>query len=292
MAKKYLNRAWMTTATTGTGTITLGAAKSNDYFTFAEAGISNTDTVHYVIVDGTDVEIGLGTYTSSGTTLSRDTVIASRVGGTAGTSKLNLSGSATVYVTSVASDLQAVYDLLVNLTANSVLARAASSAGAASGVALSASQFPGRGSTGNVAACAPDGSTLEFSGTTLRVKDAGITPAKLSGAQSGSAPAYAARAWINFNGTGTPAARASGNVSSITDNAAGSWDINFTTAMADTNYTTVVSGGYYATDNGRSFAQVGPRANVATGSVRVYQQSSTTGATRQDVDEYNVVIFR
>ena len=169
MAKKYLNRAWMTTSTTGTGTITLGTAKSNDYLTFAEAGIADSDTANYVIIDGTDFEVGLGTYTSSGTTFSRDTVIVSKVGGTSGTSKLNLSGSATIFLTETASDAQAVYDLLVNLAANSVLARAASSAGAASGVALAASQVIGRGSSGDVAAIGLAPSALAMDTTTIRV---------------------------------------------------------------------------------------------------------------------------
>lgn len=50
-----------------------------------------------------------------------------------------------------------------------------------------------------------------------------------------------AKAWVNFNGTGTVAIRASYNVSSITDNAVGNYTVNFTTAMADANYA-VVSG--------------------------------------------------
>jgi hypothetical protein len=53
---------------------------------------------------------------------------------------------------------------------------------------------------------------------------------------SGSAPSYSARAWVNFNGTGTVAIRASGNVSSITDNGTGDYTVNFTVAMADANY--------------------------------------------------------
>lgn len=53
---------------------------------------------------------------------------------------------------------------------------------------------------------------------------------------SGSAPVYACRAWVNFNGTGTVAIRASGNVSSITDNGTGDYTLNFTTAMPDANY--------------------------------------------------------
>lgn len=56
------------------------------------------------------------------------------------------------------------------------------------------------------------------------------------------AAAYACRAWVNFNGTGTVAIRASGNVSSITDNGTGDYTINFTTAMSDANYTVVGQG--------------------------------------------------
>ena len=50
------------------------------------------------------------------------------------------------------------------------------------------------------------------------------------------ATAYGCRAWVNFNGTGTPAIRASGNVTSITDNGTGDYTVNFTTAMPDANY--------------------------------------------------------
>ena len=55
------------------------------------------------------------------------------------------------------------------------------------------------------------------------------------------AKAYGCRAWVNFNGTGTPAIRGSGNVSSITDNGEGRYAINFTTAMPDANYGANVS---------------------------------------------------
>lgn len=58
---------------------------------------------------------------------------------------------------------------------------------------------------------------------------------------TGSAPLFACRAWVNFNGTGTVAIRGSGNVSSITDNGVGNYTVNFTTAMQDTNYATQVT---------------------------------------------------
>jgi hypothetical protein len=71
---------------------------------------------------------------------------------------------------------------------------------------------------------------------------------------SGSAPVYAARAWVNFNGTGTVAIRASGNVSSITDNAAGNYTVNFTTAMPDANYSVSGASGASTTIDFSSFA--------------------------------------
>ena len=58
---------------------------------------------------------------------------------------------------------------------------------------------------------------------------------------SGSAPLYMCRAWVNFNGTGTVAIRASGNVSSITDNGIGDYTLNFTTAMSDANYAAIMT---------------------------------------------------
>jgi hypothetical protein len=51
--------------------------------------------------------------------------------------------------------------------------------------------------------------------------------------------AYGCRAWVNFDGTGTPAIRASGNVSSITDVGTGEYRVNFTNAMPDENYSVI-----------------------------------------------------
>jgi hypothetical protein len=91
---------------------------------------------------------------------------------------------------------------------------------------------------------------------------------------TGSAPIYAARAWVNFNGTGTVAIRASGNVSSITDNGTGDYTVNFTTAMPDANYSVVGVTGGWGSGYNYSTVNVGAGATPTTSAVRI--------ATRRD----------
>lgn len=64
---------------------------------------------------------------------------------------------------------------------------------------------------------------------------------KFNSGYGSAAVAYGCRAWVNFNGTGTVAIRSSANVTSITDNAVGDYTVNFTTALVDANYSSVVS---------------------------------------------------
>lgn len=80
---------------------------------------------------------------------------------------------------------------------------------------------------------------------------------------------YGARAWVNFNGTGTIAIRASGNVSSITDNGIGDYTVNFTTALPDADYaynSGSSSGGGAAWVSSRSVSSLGVITTNFTGS--------------------------
>jgi len=93
MALVVKDRVQETSTTTGTGTFTLAGAVSG-FQSFSVIG--NANTTYYAIVGGTEFEVGLGTYTASGTTLSRDTILESSNGGTA----VNFSaGTKNVFVT-------------------------------------------------------------------------------------------------------------------------------------------------------------------------------------------------
>lgn len=361
-----VNRAKVNTSTVGTGIITLGSAVSG-YQTFAAAGVSDGQTVRYVIEDGTSWEIGTGTYSSTGPTLTRTVIESSNAN-----AAINLSGSAKVFLTVAAADLQRAADMdqgvattdspsFAGLTvdtntlhvdaANNRVGIGTTTPSQALDVALAIKTGSGLlfgvgqsllySSTALQAALriGGDGPFLVFDGVggggarfanssgylafgTLTNEDMRITTSgrvlidrtvdTLGGGagynlQVGSGAgtsgmtfhaattslsdiqfadgitgnesyrgmirydhngdymafwaaagerlridssgnlrfnsgfgsvgvAYGCRAWVNFNGTGTVAIRASGNVSSITDNGTGDYTVNFTSAMPDANY--------------------------------------------------------
>jgi len=103
---------------------------------------------------------------------------------------------------------------------------------------------------------------------------------------SGSAPSYSARAWVNFNGTGTVAIRASGNVSSITDNGTGNYTVNFTNSMPDTSYAIL---GMTAYAGGVCEEVSAPIRTVSA--VKILTPQTTNGAPT-DYSNVNVAIFR
>jgi hypothetical protein len=94
------NIAFMKSATTGTGTLTLTTAVRG-FLTFALAGVVNGERLTITIRDGADTEVSIGTYTAVGTTVSRDTVLSSTNGG----SKISCTGRQTVAITVAAEDI-------------------------------------------------------------------------------------------------------------------------------------------------------------------------------------------
>ena len=109
-----------------------------------------------------------------------------------------------------------------------------------------------------------------------------------------AATAYGCRAWVNFNGTGVVAIRASGNVSSITDNGVGAYTVNFTTSMPDANYSVVAAG--IKSPNADVVCVDKSAAAPTASAVRLFcgspHQPGVTSGSYQDDDWINVAIFR
>lgn len=98
------------------------------------------------------------------------------------------------------------------------------------------------------------------------------------------------RAWINFNGTGTPSIRASNNISSITDNGTGDYTLNFTTAMTDANYSFV---GTAAGQSGsRSYHIVSPDTVTAITASLIRFVVINVASTKEDENFIFAAIFR
>ncbi len=94
---------------------------------------------------------------------------------------------------------------------------------------------------------------------------------------------YKCRAWVNFNGTGTVAIRASGNVSSVTDNSLGNYTVNFIVPFADVNYAPLIS----ATDA----TTIITLAGIAVGSYNLATRSTASGGVL-DVANVSMGFFR
>jgi hypothetical protein len=129
---------------------------------------------------------------------------------------------------------------------------------------------------------------------TADTEQARITTAGLLQFNSGYgsvATAYGCRAWVNFNGTGTVAIRASGNVSSITDGGAGIYTVNFTTAMPDANYSTVGTCQFTLTGDRNVVVSAPYNTAPTTSAIRICTTGGTT-ASLIDMLYVNVSVFR
>ena len=101
------------------------------------------------------------------------------------------------------------------------------------------------------------------------------------------AVAYGCRAWVNFNGTGTVAIRASGNVSSISDNGTGDYYVNYTTSMPDGNSGVV---GMTQDDVGTNASGIVVLSSQEPSRARIL--SSGTNGTKKDFAYIGVSVFR
>jgi hypothetical protein len=129
--------------------------------------------------------------------------------------------------------------------------------------------------------------------TTSKVNNAAITAPKLSGAQTGNAPIYGCRAWVNFDGTTVTSVggenlctiRASGNVTKVVRNNTGDYTITFATAMPDANYATVASGSPDVIS-----ALIEAQGTPTTTTQQVYAKNGTNNASA-NLARINVAIF-
>lgn len=130
---------------------------------------------------------------------------------------------------------------------------------------------------------------LTSSGTTVTGTGSYSGNLSFNSGYGSSAVAYGCRAWVNFNGTGTVAIRASGNVTSITDNGTGAYTINFTNAMPDANYSAVLTCNESASGSGTGV--IARMANTATTSALPIQTVNLS-ATAYDQSFICCAVFR
>jgi len=146
----------------------------------------------------------------------------------------------------------------------------------------------------------PDGGRIVYdSGSNLTFSTASTERLRIESdgdLQHLSKPAYFARAWVNFNGTGTVSIRANGNVSSITDYGTGYYGVNFSTAMIDANYAPVAMGKSTTSSYGQSFTTNTHQSHTQTTSqvriVNSYQDDNSNGVTYVDSAYMFVAVYR
>lgn len=187
MALVIADRVRETSTTTGTGTLTLGGAVAG-YQTFS-SGIGNGNTCYYAITLGSDWEVGLGTYTSAGTTLSRDTILASSNANSA----VNFgAGTKDVFVTYPAG--KSVFkesggNVALDVSSTSAALRITQ---IGSGNALVVEDSTNPDSTPFVV----DASGTVIAGATTTYTTSGITVAPMNVASSSAGAGYALSSWV------------------------------------------------------------------------------------------------
>jgi hypothetical protein len=131
---------------------------------------------------------------------------------------------------------------------------------------------------------------------TQSIAASAVTAEKMSGGQTGSAPVYGCRAWVNFDGTGTigtnQTIRSSGNVASVFKNGTGDYTITFAIAMPDANYSVgLAANGVGASDPVAWILGTSSPTTMTSTALRIITGESSTGNIR-DANNVHVQIFR
>jgi len=250
MALVHKNRVKATTTTSGTGTYTLGGAATG-FQAFSAIGDGNT--CYYCATDGTDWEVGIGTYTAAGTTLARTTILASSNAGSA----VNWSGaSKDIFVTIPA---ERFVENTRNLTAAGLVT---------GGGDLSADR------TFTVTAAVQ--ADLESASSTTTA----VTPAVVQYHPG------VCKAWCYLKVTSNvPALTSNYNITSITDTATGEVLITIATDFSSANYNIQCSPEVANNTVSNSNTRIVniKNASIAAGTVSLLcQDAQSSGATRQD----------
>ena len=321
-----LTQTFSGTTTFSGSTVTVGSSTGNSTYGLGSGATTGVSTKNINVgtagVSGSTTNINIGSAVSGSTTnvtangtWTYPTTIVGSINGNAATVTNGL------YTTDIGSTVQA-YDAnttknaatqtLTNKTisgSNNTLSNIGNSSLTNSAITINgtSTSLGGSISVGTVTSVATSGGltggTITSTGT-ISIADGGVTPAKLStGSPSwntsgnlsfnsgyGSvSTAYGCRAWVNFNGTGTVAILASGNVSSITDNGTGNYTINLTNAMPDTNYSLSGMARRSAAGFNSSNVSLGGGDTKSTTACQVRTGAATTAA---DLDDVSVEFFR
>lgn len=275
---------------------------------------SATGTASGVVTTGSQTFAGTKTFTGvNATTVTTTSLGVTNL--TLGGTPVVASGAELNFVDGVTSNIQTQLNTLssgkqnvdldltaiANLGTTGIIVRNGSGSAVtrtiAGGTGISVTE--GGGVSGNPTISAVVASQAEAGAGTDNTKL--MTPLRLRNAlnATGSAPTYACRAWVNFNGVGTVAIRKAGNVSSITDNGNGDYTVNFTTAMPDRDYSIVSVPARDRTDKPFwvFFCQVNDPEEMLTTSVRIiggYVSGTNDGNYRAngDLPMVSVAIFR
>jgi hypothetical protein len=132
--------------------------------------------------------------------------------------------------------------------------------------------------------------------TTAKIADANITFGKLStsATEADNVASRTAKAWVNFNGSGTVAINSDFNVSSITDNNTGDYTVNFSTALANANYAVSFGINSYAANNTAIQCCVHSPSEVGTPTLKTDSQlriAIGNGGSTGNVDNSNVSVI-